>query len=206
MRTHAPPLMPIFRSQLQGELLAAVLLSDQERSVSDLAAMVRSPVPTVAREVSRLERAGVFKSRRVGTARLVRADADSPVAEPLTELVLRTFGPVSVLAREFGQLDGIERVEIYGSWAARYQGETGPPPGDIDVLILGSPDRDDVFDAAGRAERILGREVNTTIVSAKRWAQPEGAFLTQVRDRPRVPVLTADETSLRPGQDARGHQ
>lgn len=193
MRTYAPPLLPIFRSQLQGELLAAVLLGDQERSVSELAAMLGAPVPTVAREVARLEDAGLLKSRRVGTARLVRADDASPLTKPLTELVLRTFGSVTVIAREFAGLPRIDRVDIFGSWAARYQGESGPPPGDIDVLVVGSPDRDDVYDAARHAEQVLGREVNPVVVSAKRWKAAEDAFLRGVQSGPRVPVLSAEE-------------
>jgi len=193
MRTYAPPLLPIFRSQLQGELLAVVLLSEQERSVSELAAMLRAPVPTVAREVARLEEAGLLVSRRVGTARLVRANSASTLTEPLTELVLRSFGPVTILAREFSDLDGVDRVDIFGSWAARYRGEPGPPPGDIDVLVVGTPDPDDVHDAAVRAEQALGREVNTVVVSVDRWNKAEDPFLQQIRARPRVPVLAADD-------------
>lgn len=196
MRRQAPPLLPIFRSQLQGELLAAVLLGSEERSISDLAAVLQAPVPTVAREVARLAEAGLLTSRRVGTARLVRADQSSPLIEPLTELVLRTFGPASVIAHEFADLDGIERVDIFGSWAARYRGEAGPPPGDIDVLVVGSSDPDDVYDAAIRVERVLGREVNAVVVTADRWNEGHDAFLRQIRDRPRVLVL--DGASLHP--------
>ena len=38
MRTTAPPLLPVFRSHLQGELLAATLLApNREESLTDLA-------------------------------------------------------------------------------------------------------------------------------------------------------------------------
>lgn len=189
MRTYAPPLLPIFRSQLQGDLLAAVLLSDQERSISEIAGTLDAPVPTVAREVSRLEEAGFFTSRRVGTARLVRANTASPLTPPLTELVLRAFGPATILAHHLGDVEGIDSVAIFGSWAARYHGEPGPPPGDIDVLVIGNPDRDDVYDAATEAERQLGREVNTVVVTAEQWRTSDDPFLTQIRSRPQVPVL-----------------
>jgi DNA-binding transcriptional ArsR family regulator len=203
MRTYAPPLLPIFRSQLQGELLAVVLLSGQERSVSELAAILRAPVPTVAREVARLEEAGLLASRRVGTARLVRANSASPLIDPLTELVLRAFGPATVLAREFSDLDGIERVDIFGSWAARYRGEPGPPPGDIDVLVVGTPDPDALHDAAGRAEQTLGRDVNTVVVSVDHWNKAEDPFLQQIHARPRIPVLVADDSHTLDSQDTK---
>lgn len=74
-----------------------------------------------------------------------------------------------------------------------YRGEPGPPPGDIDVLVVGTPDPDDVHDAAVRAEQALGREVNTVVVSVDRWNKAEDPFLQQIRAGPRVPVLAADD-------------
>jgi predicted nucleotidyltransferase len=195
MRTSAPPLLPIFRSQLQGELLAAVLLADTESSISGLAVQLGAPVATVQREVTRLERAGILTSRRIGHTRLVKPDRSSPVHEPLTELVLRSFGPAAVLARELGAVDGIQRAEVFGSWAARYRGQPGPPPGDIDVLVVGDPDRDDVYDAARRAEQRLGREVNPVVVSPLRWENTDEPFLRGLQERPRVAILEEDESA-----------
>jgi hypothetical protein len=68
---------------------------------------------------------------------------------------------------------------------------SGPPPGDIDVLVVGRVDRDEAFDAAQRAEARLGREVNATIVSEDRWAAAAEPFLREIKHRPLVPVLTA---------------
>lgn len=53
----APPIMPIFRSRLQGELLAAVLLADDgEFSLTGLADRLGAAISTVQREASRLEK------------------------------------------------------------------------------------------------------------------------------------------------------
>jgi predicted nucleotidyltransferase len=84
---------------------------------------------------------------------------------------------------------GVDAAYIYGSWAARYAGEPGPPPRDVDVLVVGNADADDVFDAARAAERQLGREVNIHQVSATAWRGPgHDPFLTSVRSRPLVPI------------------
>jgi hypothetical protein len=73
---------------------------------------------------------------------------------------------------------------LYGSWAARHAGEPGQAPGDVDVLVIGDVDRDDVYDAARRAERRLGREVNTTIRSAEAWGRADDALATTVKRSP----------------------
>jgi DNA-binding Lrp family transcriptional regulator len=191
MRTTAPALLPLFRSRLQGDLLARVLLTREARpTISDLARDLQAPIATVQREVQRLEAAGILTTDRVGRARLVQADTTNPVFEPLRQLVMIAFGPRQIVAEEFGDL-GAESVAIFGSWAARYSGETGGPPGDVDVLLIGRVNRDDLYDAAERAERRLGRPVNTTVVSRARWAAADESFVTEVQRRPLLMVLPA---------------
>lgn len=192
MRTAAPPLLPIFRSQLQGELLAAALLQpERSESLTDIARRLRADVGTVQREVSRLERAGILRTHRVGNTRLVSADTASPLYDALATVVLRSFGPDRVIAAEFASVDGVDVIYIFGSWAARFVGEEGPPPVDVDVLILGDPNRDEVHDAALRAEHRLGRQVNVTIRSAAVWASADDGFVRQVRSSPVIEVSGA---------------
>lgn len=91
---------------------------------------------------------------------------------------------MAVMGELLAPIDGIEHAYIYGSWAARYRGEPGPVPGDLDVLVVGTPDPDDVHEAAGLAERRLGREVNARTVSPATWRAPAtDAFLQSVRSR-----------------------
>ncbi|MHB1474246.1 MAG: ArsR family transcriptional regulator [Dermatophilaceae bacterium] len=189
MRTSAPPLLAVFRSQLQGELLARVLLSPGQLSMSDLARVLDAPVSTVAREVLRLVGAGLLTTRRVGRARLVAGNDDNPATGPLRELVMIAFGPKQVITEEFSDLPGVHELFIFGSWAARYHGEAGPPPGDVDVLVVGHPDRDAVYDAANRSQERLGREVNPVVVKPQQWQEAVEPFLQEVQRRPTL-VLT----------------
>lgn len=193
MRTSAPALLAVFRSQLQGELLAQVMLASEEPTISDLASALAAPVSTVQREVDRLERAGILRTRKLGRGRLVSFDASNPAVSPLLELVAITFGPRRVVEEEFAGVAGIDELYLFGSWAARYRGVEGKAPGDVDVLVVGHPDRDAVYDAADAAQRRLHREVNTTIVSVERWASADEPFLTEVRSRPLVPVAVNAE-------------
>jgi predicted nucleotidyltransferase len=150
-RGQPPPLLPLLRSRLQADLLTLVLLNPgKEWTLSEFASRIRSTVSTVQREVVRAEQAGVLASPRVGNTRLVTA-ARSPLTGPLTELLLRSFGPLQVLAEELADVEGIEAAYIFGSWAARYIGESGRPPADLDVLVIGEPDCGALDEAAQRA-------------------------------------------------------
>jgi predicted nucleotidyltransferase len=192
MQAKAPPLLPLLRSRLQAELLTLVLLSPgREWSLTELAQRVGASVATAQREVTRAEQTGVLTSRRLGSTRLVTA-ALSPLTEPLTELLLRSFGPRQVLAEELTGLAGVEQAYLYGSWAARYAGQEGHAPVDIDVLVIGAPDRDDLDDAVQRAALRLSREVNPTIRSRSWWDDGDDGFHTEVTTRALVPVLGPD--------------
>ena len=185
--------MAIFRSDLQGRLLARVLLSTSRLTITDLARELNSPVPTVHREVVRLQGAGILLTERVGRSLLVVPDESNPALVPLRELVAITFGPRQVIGDEFAEISEVDEMFIFGSWAVRYQGESGRAPGDVDVLVVGAPDRDDVFDASERAGHRLARDVNVTVVSRERWRKAAEPFLQEVRRRPMVSIQLRGE-------------
>jgi predicted nucleotidyltransferase len=85
-------------------------------------------------------------------------------------------------------------VVVFGSWAARYAGETGPPPRDIDVLVVGRVDRADLYDAADRAQARLGIEVNPVVRSVKQWSDPADALVAQIKASAHIVVLDRSES------------
>jgi hypothetical protein len=161
---------------------------DREWTIDELAERTGEPYQTVATEARRLEKSELLIARAVGRTKLLRGNRDSPYLRPLAQLATMAFGPPVVIGEEFDEVDGIDAIYIYGSWAARYLGEHGPSPQDIDVLLLGKPDRDDVFDAARRAGRRLGREVNVTQRTSRQWETATDGFAQQVRSSPMVEV------------------
>jgi DNA-binding transcriptional ArsR family regulator len=193
-RTPAPSLLPILRSQQQGEILA-LLLGDPglELSLTQLADRTGVPHPSVYREVQRAEQAGLVTSRKVGNTRLVRADTTSPYYPGLADVLTKAFGVPAVLARVLRAVSGIDSTYIYGSWAARHEGQAGKRPvGDIDVLVLGDPDRDQLYEALSSAEERLGRPVQATIREPGWLETGSGSFHDTVTSRPLL-KLSLDE-------------
>ena len=187
MRTRAPLLAPIFRSDGQARLLAALLLAGDELSLTDVAERADLAYPTAHREVARLIDAGILTDRQVGRTRLIRGNPDSPLAAPLREILTVVSGPVVLLAEEFGRIDGIDAAFLYGSFAARLRGVDGPAPYDIDVMVVGAPDVEAVYEACTRVEAAVHRPVNPTILSAEEFTAESG-FLDTLRSSSIVPV------------------
>ena len=193
MRSTASPLLPVFRSRLQGEVLALLMGEPaREWTIEQLATATGQPYQTVASEVRRLDQGDLLLTRSIGRSKLVRANESSPYFGPLSQLVLMSFGPPLVVAEAFAGMPGMTQVLIFGSWAARYAGEPGPAPHDVDVLVIGTPDRDAAFEAARRAQGRLGREVNVTIRSQDQWDNDDDGFTRQLRASPQLVVATTD--------------
>jgi len=190
MRSEAPRLLPILRSQHQADLLTLLLLHpEHDYTITDLARRLSIPQSTVTGEVQRLVDAGILAARAVGRSRLVRANPDSQLVAPLTELLTLTYGPHVVVGDEFAGLEHVTRVLIFGSWASRYRGERGRPPNDVDVLVVGVPDRLAMYGAAQRAESRLGRQVNPVACRPEQWDQPTEPFILEIQSRPYVTVI-----------------
>ena len=188
MNIKAPTLAPLFRSDAQGEILARLFLNpDRAFTISELARAASTPYASAHREVSRIAEMGLATTEKRGHAVEVQARRDTPVFRPLAELLGLTYGPAVVIPNHLAGIAGITEAYIYGSWAARRQGEPGDTPGDIDLLIVGDPPRGEVYEAARVAGSALAREVNPRIVSAAAWdAGNTDPFLRTLTKRPLI--------------------
>jgi predicted nucleotidyltransferase len=177
------------------------MLTDSTRqwTIDELATRTTEPYPTVATEVRRLQDGDLLTSHTVGRTKLLTANDQNPYFQPLAQLVLMAFGPPLVISEEFAHLKGVDSIHIYGSWASRYEGNTGPTPNDVDVLVIGTPSRDAVFDAAARSQARLGREVNVTQRTTEQWESATDGFSQQLRASPMIDVAY-------PSQDAEMEQ
>lgn len=190
MSKRPPALLPIFRSESQLRLLGIIYVhAGREFSISDLSRQTAIPQQTVSREVERLARAGLLTSRGLGRLRLVGANPDSPYFPELRGLLFKAVGPATAVEEKFRTVKGIEEAFIFGSWARRYTGEVGPPPADLDVVVIGSASPDEVALASQSVERRLGLEVNPIVLSRREWETQSSGFVRQVRKGPLVPVI-----------------
>ena len=205
MKVSAPSLVPILRSDAQGRILACVLADpDKSHSLSALVAATGTSMPTVLREVRRAEQAAIVTTEKVGPVREVRARVDHPLYGAVRRIILATYGPPTVVAEEFVGIQGAEAVLLIGSWAARYLGEAGRAPNDVDVLVIGDADRDLVDDAAQQVEQRIGMPVQATVRTHSQWRSERGSVIREVKSRPFVVVLANDEHEL--GRELLEHQ
>lgn len=181
----AVSLLPIFRSQAQYRLVGELYSHPgQEFTIGELAGRTGASHPTASRETDRLEEAGLARSRSEGRRRLVSAATDTPVFRPLRDLMSFVYGPPAILREEFADVDG--ELVLFGSWAARWLGEPGPVPRDIDVLLIGDADPQAAWAAAAAASERIGVDVNVVLRTEQGWRDEDTGFARQVKQGPQV--------------------
>jgi predicted nucleotidyltransferase len=185
-------LLPLFRSEGQARLLAeAFLFAPREGlRLTELALRAGLSPGTAHREINRLEEAGILRSHRSGKERRVGPNEDSAFCADLRALLMKAFGPMVVLGEAFARVDGIEDAFVFGSWARRYRGERGDAPSDLDVLVVGEPEPDAVYEACRAAEEQVGLPINPTILTRAEWEDGESGFVTQLRRGVLLPLET----------------
>lgn len=181
----APALLPIFRSDTQVRILAEVLFNSPANGC-ELARRLDLPQPTVARELGRLTDTGIVQYEQVGNSKIVHP-VSAPFAEALRQLVAYAAGVPHIVRAVYENVAGIDDIFIHGSWAARFRGELGSPPRDLDLVVV-SPTHTRFSLAPQRAEieSATGMTVDQMVLA------PDNERLSSLRDGC-VPVLSAAE-------------
>jgi DNA-binding transcriptional ArsR family regulator len=190
--------LPLFRSVAQERILAALFEHhDVELSIGELAMVTGVPQPTVSHEVNRLLAGATVSVRRLGRSRLVSANWDLPWAEHIAAIMAQTVGVPHKIATTLAQVATVERAFLFGSWAARHLGHDGPPPQDLDLLVVGDVDWLALSSALRPLEPDLRLDVNPVVISSAGWdGRRTDPFLSTVIERPLV-ELDLDGTRRR---------
>jgi len=168
-----------------------VIAPDRPASLTALSRETGVPLSTLQREVDVLERAGIVRSARIGPTRLVTANEKSPYHDDLESLLMKAAAPVPWFRDALAKVAGVTRAFIFGSWARRYGGADGPPPNDIDLLVVGEVSPNAIYAVARDAEEVFGVDVNPLVVSAEEWDAPEG-LVRRVKDGALIDVFRAE--------------
>lgn len=181
---------PLFRSEQQLAILA-VLFADgaSDVPIGELADRAGVAQATASREVARLAEHGLVITRPLGRNTLVTANWSLSWAKELQSILLQTVGVLGRLGDVLRSIGGIEEAYIFGSWAARYTGEPGPPPRDIDVVVVGSVPLRNVRRACRSVEEELRIDVNPVVVDPPQWhAAKVEPFIAQIKGQPLVQI------------------
>lgn len=155
--------------------------------VREMARRVKASPPTVGVELAELARLGVLQTNAVGRSLVYSVNERSPLLGEIRGLVQKTIGVEGLIAKAMEGLSGVEAAYIFGSHAAG----TETAQSDVDLLIIGRPNRVALSERLAPVERTIGRDVNVvmkTEAQVKERRRSGDAFWRQVLGKPLIHV------------------
>ena len=159
--------------------------------VREMARRVKASAPTVGAELAELARLGVLQTQTVGRSLVYSINERSPLLGEIRALVQKTIGIEGLLAKAFEGLAGVDAAYIFGSYAAG----TDRASSDVDLLVIGRPNRVALSEKLAPVERTIGRDVN--VVTKTEAQVPErrtggDPFWRQVLGKPMIRLAGRD--------------
>ena len=177
------------RSDLRRKLLAYFYSNRSARVyVRQLASSLGVDSTNLSRELARLEREGLLQSEIEGRQRYYRVNTQYPYLKAVFSLLQGTVGVVPTLKSALHHVRGIDEAYLYGSFAKNEADASS----DIDLLIIGQPDANDLVKEISRLEKNLNREVSYTVLKPqelKRKLAAHDPFLTDVWHGKRIELI-----------------
>lgn len=186
----APALAPLFRSDQQFRLLGVLFAgAGEELTIGELAERASVAQATASREVARLAQHGLVVTRLLGRNRLVSPNWSLPWAPELRSILMQTVGVVGRLGDALRGMDGVHEAFVFGSWAARLEGEPGPFPNDVDVVVIGAASLRAIRQACRQVDQDLRVDINPVVIDRANWDSdaPE-PFLAHIKEQPLVQI------------------
>jgi uncharacterized protein len=197
MSTKSIALSDVLFGQIRGGVLA-LLYGQVDKSfyVRQIAREVKASVGAVQRELEKLAEVDLIIRTSVGNQVFYQVNQSNPVFAEMRALVNKTVGVFNILRSALEPLaEGVTIAFVYGS-VARQEEKAGS---DIDLMIVGDIELDDIFGRLAEVETMLGRTVNPTVYSVHEFKKKLGEgnhFLNAVVSGGKV-FLIGNEDELR---------
>jgi predicted nucleotidyltransferase len=138
----------------------------------------------VQKELKNLQSLGLLESRKKGNMVLYKLQIKSPILEDLKRIFLKTESIGHTILKGL-DLTKIRFALIFGSFAKG----TETPTSDLDILVIGSINEDDILRSISKTERRIGREINFILWTDKEFLQKVRENITLIREISKGPII-----------------
>jgi predicted nucleotidyltransferase len=184
----------IISSKTRVKLLTLFLLSpEREYYVREIVRMTEENMNAVRRELANLESFGLISGMKKGNQQYYAVNRDFFLYEDLQKILLKTEGVARVIREKLANLEKIDCMFIYGSFAsAKTKAKS-----DIDLFIVSDVDENQLIPLVHESERALNREINYTLMQRddlKKRKRTGDPFVKNVMLEPKIMIIgTCDD-------------
>ena len=149
--------------------LLRLLITNPERSfyMQEIGRILGKKPGVFQRTLNNLVSEGIVESEHKANARYFKANKHYSLYKEMKSIVFKTIGVEASLKAELEQISGIQFAFIYGSYAKGKENYLS----DIDLVIIGKPDEDELIKKLDRLEEKLQREINYKFYKLKEFTK-----------------------------------
>jgi predicted nucleotidyltransferase len=149
----------------------------------ELEKKINFPVQNIRRELINLEKKGIYKRERSGNQVFYYLNKESPIYNDFENIISKTIGIENQLRESLSGLSGIKQAFIFGSFADG----TKDYLSDIDIIIVGDIDENNLIEKIMELENKFEREINYHIYSEKEFEKrkkEKDSFISNILSKP----------------------
>jgi predicted nucleotidyltransferase len=186
----------LFGSKLRAKILGWFFTHVDERFfVRQLQSLLGEDPTNLSRELARLENLRILTSETEGKQKYFKVNKDVPFYEEMKGLILKTSGVAGTVRNSLGKIRGVKFAFLYGSFAKNEE----KPESDVDLMVVGKFNFDELEEAISESEKQLGRTINITSYSLQEFhakTRAKDGFIQTVLKGPRI-MLIGDEDEFK---------
>lgn len=180
-------------SDYRQRILGLLLLHPENRyHVREIARLTETVAGTLHRELSKLAEAQVLLREVSGHQVHYQANINFPIYSELASILRKTSGLANQIANALiPLLSKIDFAFIFGSMASG-NANLGS---DIDLLIIGSVNFEDVVAALYQVQTMLRREINPKVYSVNEWKKlsiNNTGFISNILKNPKIFIVGSE--------------
>jgi predicted nucleotidyltransferase len=187
--------LEITKSRLRNKILLHFFTNtDDEMYLREMALILKEDPGNLSKELSKLEKEGIFKSQFRGKQKYFFLNKTYPLFNELKSIIFKTIGIKGSLRNIINETSGVISAFIYGSFANGKENASS----DIDLCLIV---KDSVFNENNFISKIndfaknISREINYIYYSENEWEKQvngNDSFIINIKMGPKV-VLKGDK-------------
>lgn len=181
--------LEITKSRLRNKILLHFFTNiDDEIYLREMALRLKEDPGNLSKELSRLEKEGIFISQFRGKQKYFFLNKAYPLFNELKSIIFKTIGIQGSLQNITNEISGIVSAFIYGSFANGKENASS----DIDLCLIVKNsvfDEDDFILKIDSLEKFISREINYIYYSKEEWEKQikeNDSFITNIKTGPKI--------------------
>jgi len=177
------------RSKITQKILNLFFLNEKERFyVNELAKLIKEDPANVYKKLLDLKKEGILADEFLGKERYFFLNSKYPFLKEYKKIILKGLGFEKTLKEKLKNLEGVDSVYIFGSYAKNQLSLES----DIDILIIGDFDTLKLQKKLLEIQRLTGREINSVELTKKEFEKrmrKKDPFLKDIFSKKYIKIL-----------------